>query len=125
MSETILLGRGKQIYAVPREKWEAHLSDIPRHSQEQLGFMTQEHHRVRYFVVEELPRAGKPLEPEYIARQVDLPLVRVISILDDLEKHLTFLVRNQAGAVTWAYPVTVDPTPHRLTFKSGERLYAA
>ncbi len=87
--------------------------------------MTQEHHRVRYFVVDELPRAGKPLEPEYIARQVDLPLERVISILDDLEKHLTFLVRDQAGAVSWAYPVTVDPTPHRLTFKSGERLYAA
>jgi hypothetical protein len=25
----------------------------------------------------------------------------------------------------WAYPVTVDPTPHHMSFSSGERLYAA
>jgi hypothetical protein len=25
----------------------------------------------------------------------------------------------------WAYPVTVDKTPHRITFNTGEKLYAA
>ena len=44
---------------------------------------------------------------------------------DDLEKHLTFLFRNAAGAVTWAYPVTVEQTPHRIVLSSGEQLYAA
>ena len=29
------------------------------------------------------------------------------------------------GAVTWAYPVTVDQTPHHLTFNTGEKIYAA
>ncbi len=125
MSETILLGRGHQIKSIPREIWQTHLSQLPQHGHEWLGFMTKEHHQVRYFAVKELPRVGKPLEPEYIAQGVNLPLGRVNSILDELEKHLTFLVRNDAGAVSWAYPVTVDQTPHKLTFKSGERLYGA
>jgi hypothetical protein len=125
MSETILLGRGNQIEKLPRETWEKHLSQISQHGPERLGFMTDEHQRVRYFAVKELPRVGKPLKPEVIAQGVDLPLDRVVSILDDLERHLTFLVRDEAGAVSWAFPVTVDQTPHRITFKSGERLYGA
>jgi len=35
------------------------------------------------------------------------------------------LVRNSKGEVIWAYPVTVEKTPHRITFNTGERLYAA
>ncbi len=46
-------------------------------------------------------------------------------VLDDLEKHMTFLFRNKGGEVTWAYPVTVDKTPNHLTFSSGEQIYAA
>ncbi len=42
-----------------------------------------------------------------------------------LEKHMTFVFRNEQGAVTWAYPVTVDRTPHRVAFSTGERVYAA
>jgi hypothetical protein len=49
----------------------------------------------------------------------------VNAILDDLEKHMTFLFRNQAGEVVWAYPVTVEKTPHRVTFDTGETIYAA
>ncbi len=125
MGETILIGRGRQFTRIPREVWEAHLSEIPGHANERLGFMSEEHHRVRDFVVTELPRIGKPLEPEYISQKLDLPIKRVLSILDDLEKNLTFLVRNDAGAVSWAYPVTVEHTPHEVTFLSGERLYGA
>jgi hypothetical protein len=49
----------------------------------------------------------------------------VVSILDDLEARMTFLFRGERGVVTWAYPVTVDQTPHRVTFGTGERIYAA
>ena len=38
---------------------------------------------------------------------------------------MTFLFRNPLGEVTWAYPVTVDTTPHPITFSSGEKLYGA
>ena len=90
-----------------------------------MSFMTPEHHAVRNFVVSELPRAGKALPPEYIAHKLGLPLAQVAQILDDLEKHLVYLFRNPQGEVAWAYPVTVDPTPHRVTFSSGEKIYAA
>jgi hypothetical protein len=90
-----------------------------------LAFMTADHHRVRNFVVSELPRAAAPLSPELIAGQLELPVERVVGLLDDLEKHLTFLFRNAQGAVEWAYPVTVARTPHKVTFSSGEKLYAA
>ena len=80
---------------------------------------------LRNFVVKELLRLGHPMPPEYISQALDLPQAQVIAILDDLEKHLTFLFRNPQGAVSWAYPVTVDVTPHRLSLSSGETGYAA
>jgi hypothetical protein len=38
---------------------------------------------------------------------------------------MTFLFRNDGGSVTWAYPVTVEQTPHHMSFSTGERAYAA
>ncbi len=90
-----------------------------------LSFMSQDHHRVRNLAVTELPREGHALPPEYFALKLLLPLEQVIHILDDLERHLVYLFRNPQGEVAWAYPVTVDPTPHRVTFSSGEKIYAA
>lgn len=124
-SETILLGSGTEILNVPRQTWEGHLAAAPQHTQTRLRFMTPDHHRVRYFVVRELARRGKSIEPETISQELGLPAGQTTQILDDLEKNLFFLVRNQAGAVSWAYPVTVEPTLHRLSFSTGERLYAA
>ena len=88
--------------------------------------MTGDHHLIRNFVVRELPRnQGKPLSAEDIANRLQLPLPRVNALLDDLEKHLFFLVRNEIGEVSWAFPVTTDRTPHHLSFNSGERTFAA
>jgi hypothetical protein len=90
-----------------------------------LGFMSPDHHRVRNYAVTELPRAGQPLPPASIAQALRLPVARVREILDDLERHMTFLFRDGEGAVTWAYPVTVERTPHHMTLNSGEQFYAA
>ena len=125
MSETILMGRGRQIIKIPRKEWERHLSTVPQHSETRLGFMTEEHHLVRYFVVRELARIGEPIQPEFISQKLKLPLAQTNAILDELEKNLFFLVRNGQGAVSWAYPVTVENTPHHLAFSTGEQLYAA
>ena len=125
MSETILMGQGRQITKIPREDWEQGLSAVSQHIEAELSFMSEEHHLVRYFVVRELPNVGKPLSPESIAHRLNLPVARVNIILDDLEKHLMFLFRNEQGAVAWAYPVTTDSTPHHVTFNTGEQLYAA
>ena len=124
-TDTILIGKGRHITTISREEWESELSAVPQHFEKKLSFMTVEHHLVRYFVVRELPLTGEPLSIELIAKQVGLPASRVTAILDDLEQHLTYLYRNSQGMVAWAYPVTVDQTPHELTFSTGERLYAA
>ena len=125
MNKPILLGRGRQMMPVPSVAWQEHLAQAPQHHQTRLAFMTEAHHRVRYFVVRELPARGEPIPPEFIAQELGLPLSQVAVILEELERHLFFLVRNDRGAVSWAYPVTVEPTPHRLTYSTGEQGYAA
>jgi hypothetical protein len=125
MNDTILLGQGRSITSIPRKEWEGHLSKIPEHFKNRLSFMTEEHHLVRYFVVSELLCVGVPIKPEAISVKLNLSLTIVSAILDELEKRLFFLVRNEQGEVSWAFPVTVDKTPHRLTFDTGEGLYAA
>ena len=125
MDEKVLLGRGRQLIEFPESKWKEHLTRIPEHSQHRLGFMTEQHHKIRYFVVRKLVDGGKPVEAQWISENLNLPLERVNVILEELERKLFFLVRNAQGAVAWAYPVTVEPTPHRLNFSTGERLFGA
>jgi hypothetical protein len=125
MSETILMGHGSQLTEISRKEWEEGLSHFPQHNQTRLGFMSEQHHIVRNFVVRELPRKGQPIQPDFISYSLKLPLSRVNTLLDDLEKNLFFLVRDRQGAVSWAYPVTVEKTPHDLVFSTGERLYGA
>jgi hypothetical protein len=120
MNENILLGVGRHLLPIPPLVWRRQL-----HSAANLEFMSPDHHRVRNLVVRELPRVGAPLSPEFIGQELDLPAVQVGQLLDDLERHMTFLYRNEQGAVVWAYPVTVEPTPHRVTFGTGEQVYAA
>ena len=125
MNKSLLLGFWHFLLRIPRPIWQQEVARSARAGEKSLTFMTLEHHRVRDFVVRELPRVGKPIPPEIIAHNLDMELARVIPILDELEKNLTFLYRNEQGAVIWAYPVTVEPTPHRVTFSSGEQIYAA
>ncbi len=87
--------------------------------------MTNAHHQIRYFVVKEMANTQKPIEPDYISEKLNMPLELVKPILEELERKLFFLVRNDQGAVSWAFPVTIETTPHKMNFSSGECLYAA
>ena len=120
MDESLLLGMWRCTLPIPPRFWQSQVK-----GDASLDFMSEEHHRVRNFAVRELPRVGGPLPPDMIAVSLGLSRQRVIEILDELEAHMTFVFRNDAGAVTWAYPVTVEHTPHRLIFGSGEQIYAA
>ncbi len=120
MNDDLLLGLWRYIVPIPRIIWQRRVRGEGR-----LGFMSADHHRVRDFAVLELPRFGKPLPPERIAQELGLALPRVTEILAELERHKTFLYRDAEGRVTWAYPVTVDRTPHHVTFATGERIDAA
>ncbi len=125
MRDSLLMGIGRHMIPVPRFVWHRQVSRGARRLKESLSFMSGDHHRIRYFLVRELPRRAAPIPPEYVSQQLDMPLARVNSVLEELEKHLTFLFRNSQGAVAWAYPVTADRTPHHVVFSTGEQTHAA
>jgi hypothetical protein len=126
MKDSILIGRQEKIHKVSAEDWRNHLARARQHSQVRLSFMTVDHHRVRNFVVRELPcNQGKPLSAVEISQRLNLPIARVATTLEELQKNLFFLVLNDASEVSWAFPVTSDWTPHHLILSSGEEIFAA
>lgn len=125
MNKSLLLSVWKYLVRIPRPVWQGEVSRSAQNGRNRLGFMSRDHHRVRDYVVRELPRCGAPISPEQISAALEISPERTVAILDALEQGMTFLFRNEKGEVTWAYPVTVDPTPHRITFSTGEQIYAA
>ena len=126
MQDTILIGRQGKLITIPADMWRQHLAQAQQHGSARLSFMTDNHRRIRNFVVSELPRNdGKPLTAEKISNILMIPFDNVVSILAELQKRLFFLVLNDAGEVSWAFPVTTDRTPHQLRFSSGESIFAA
>ena len=125
MKDNVLIGQGATLLSLPNEEWQKNMAGVSEIIGGRLAFMTDDHHRVRYYVVREMPRYRRPIPPQAIADDLDLSLNQVVSLLGDLEKNLTFLYRNPEGKVTWAYPVTCDQTPHQVTFSSGEIINAA
>jgi hypothetical protein len=125
MKKSLLLSLRKHLVPVPRPIWQAEVDHNAENAHHRLDFMSADHHRVRDFVVLELPRRGMPVPSQDIASQLNLSLERTEEILAELERRLTFLFRDPQGEVVWAYPVTVEPTPHRIRFNTGEQIYAA
>jgi len=125
MTNKLLIGFWRTVVRVPPVLWEKQIERMRHKVKKSTRFMSPEHRLVHHYVVRELPRVGEPIPVERVAQGLALGVEQTIEILKELEEHLTFLYRNEQGQVLWAYPVTVEKTPHRITFGSGERLYAA
>jgi len=125
MRNKLMAGVWRYLVGVPPILWEKQIEKSLHKVKRHTGFMTAEHRSVHHYVVRELPHYGRPLPPDVVAQELALTPARVTAILDDLEKHLTFVYRDDKGQVIWAYPVTVEKTPHAIAFDSGEQLYAA
>jgi hypothetical protein len=123
--QRVLLGLRRHMLPIPWALFTRVMRREARKTGRALGGLDDEQRRVHHFVVRDLPRLGAPMTPEHIAAALDLPLARVVAILDELERRLIFLHRPGGREVVWAYPVTVATTPHRVTFSTGERLNAA
>jgi len=121
----VLLVRNNKITPISQQTWQDHIVEIPKHASERLAFMSNDHHLIRNFVVRELPRFSRPITPQEISSELSLTPDRTNLILDELEKRLFFLVRDDQGAVVWAYPLTTERTAHQLQFNNREKLYAA
>ncbi len=125
MANQLMSGFGRLMLSVPPFLWEAQIAQARRKIAAGMGFMSPDHRALHHFAVRELPRCDGPLPPPTIAAGLGMPEPRVNALLGDLEGHMTFLFRNPSGEVTWAYPVTVESTPHAVTFSSGEQLFVA
>ena len=121
----VLFGFRHRMLPVP---WFVFTRIVPREAKKTkrvLGGLDDEHRRVHHFVVQKLPALARPMPPGYIADGLKIDPARVIAILDELERRLIFLFRPGGRDVVWAYPLTAEATPHRLSFSSGERVWAA
>ena len=125
MGDTLLMRRKRRMFRLPAAIWRRNVGSEARRAAARLEFMGPDHHRIRNFVVAELPRAQQPLGPGAIATGVSLDIERVREILDELEARPTFLYRTDGRNVDWAYPVTAEKTPHRVTRDNGERFFSA
>ena len=125
MKNKLMLGLWRYTVNVPPFLWEKQILKGKKKFEREHGSLPKEYRLVHHFVVRELPYVGEPLSPESISEKLAMSIEQVNKILDDLERRLTFLYRNKQGEVVWAYPVTVEKTPHHITFNTGEKLYAA
>ena len=125
MSNKLMLGLWRYIIKVPPSLWEKQIAKGKRKFEKEHGMLSDEYRIIHHFAVRELPCNGMPLSSEFISGKTGISVDRVKNALDYLEKRMTFLYRNKEGEVIWAYPVTVEKTPHRITFNTGEKLYAA
>jgi len=125
MRNTLLSGFWRYMLNIPPGLWERQVAKARGRIEAGLADLSALDRRVHHHVVEALPKAGKPLSPSWIGERMGLPAALVSGALERLEKRMTFLFRNPHGEVIWAYPVTVEPTPHRVIFDSGETIFAA
>ena len=125
MKNKLMLGLWRYTINIPPFLWQKQIARGKKRFEKVYGSLSDEHRMIHHFVVKELPYISKSLSPESIAKKLGLSSDRVIDALDHLEKRMTFLYRNNNGEVVWAYPVTVDKTSHKITFNTGEQLYAA
>ncbi len=116
-NDAILWGSGSAIVDRPAAEWLATLQSHALVTREAMRLAGADR-AIREFVVRELPAAGAPLAPCAVARALSLDEGEVERRLADLERRLFFLVRNDSGEVSWAFPVTAQPTPHRIGLAS-------
>ncbi len=126
MMPSVLTAHGKTIGRIDEATWKQAVIAAVAHMPRRLTFMTPAHHRVRNAAVRELPRnGGRPLSITQVAAMAGVPEAAARAIAAELERNLFFVVRQDEDHVSWAFPVTSDPTPHRLVFDSGESIFGA
>lgn len=125
MKNRLMMGLWRYMLGVPPFLWEKQIVKGKKRFAKHLAFMSEEHRLVHHFAVRELPRAERALSPQFVSNSLKIPMSRVTDILDELERRMTFIFRNAQREIEWAYPVTVERTPHHVAFHTGEQLYAA
>jgi hypothetical protein len=121
----ILIGIWHKIIPAPMFMLIRETERMAKNRKARINKMTEEKRRIHHFVVRELPNAGQPVSLALIADELEMPFDRVSDLVDEMEKDKTFFNRYHSEGINWAYPVTVDNTPHHVTFSTGEQVNAA
>src|SRR5437868_14080270 len=124
-NRSVLVAHRRDLERKPVLEWQGAIRRATNKVHERLGFMTAGHHAVRNFVVRELSQFRRPIPIVEIAAHVRLPKSQVQLIVEELERNLFFLVRNPAGDVAWAFPLTSDNTAHVMKLSTGQTIFAA
>ncbi len=123
---TVLIARDNAFERVDEAAWKDAVAAHVTHMPQRLAFMTPAHHRVRNAAVLGLPRnGGRPLSMTQLAEAAGVSERDARAIAAELERNLFFVVRAGEDHVSWAFPVTSDRTPHRVSLDSGESIFGA
>ena len=126
MRERVRLGIGRRMIPLPVALVKYLVRKEAKNADKMLGRWTEDHHRVRDFVVRELHRQQEPFSPAFISQQLNLTLEQTQNILDELERGMVFLFQAGGENVIWAYPVTRAETPHKIAYAgTDEQGFAA
>lgn len=127
MKETdkILIGIWRKIISMPPLIYNKEINRFGKIVRARINRLSEEENKIHHFVVRELPNVGKPISFEFIARELNISADRVSSHVEKLEKKKTYFYRYNDEGINWAYPVTVDNTPHHVSFSTGESINAA
>lgn len=125
MVDRVNVGLQRHMLKLPAAVGRWRVSSVAKRAGTIMGELSDENRALHRFLVTALPVVGAPLTTEWIGNRRDIPASRVAEQLDDLGQRKALIARNVDGHVTWAFPVTVEPTKHHLSFRSGDRLYAA
>ncbi len=122
----VLIAHENKFERMDEAAWKDAVTAHVAHMPARLAFMTPAHHRVRNAAVLGLPRnEGRPLSMAQLAQAAGVSESDARAIAVELERNLFFVVRAGEDHVSWAYPVTSDPTPHRVTLATGESIFGA
>ena len=120
MKEKVRLGTGRRMIPLPVALVKYMVRKQAKKATNALARLTDDHHRVRDFVVRELHRRRESFSPAFISQQLNLTLEQTQIILDDLERGMVFLFRAGGEEVVWAYPATRAETPHKIVYAGAD-----
>ena len=88
------------------------------------GRLTRRERTLRQTLLEGIVRRARTPSNGDLARELGMSEADVKSLLRGLETK-GFLIRDsRSRAIVAAYPFSLQPTPHRVTFETGEQAFA-
>jgi hypothetical protein len=121
MKNKTLMGIGKRVIPVPLWIFKAVFLPVMKIMKMVFPIIfSEDHYKVRDFLITELIRLQKPVSPEHIAEKLNMPRDRVEEILKKIAARQIWSVRNAQGNVTWTYPITVEETKFKISFNTGQ-----